>query len=92
MGEWEYKQYDYSTGRYTTHYVSFRGDGSFISSTIGYGGSYGLVGDYSVNNGWITLDNVVVKIGSGAVEEDWLKTYRVEYRFKKVSEVNLSAW
>jgi len=92
VGEWEYRQYVYATGRYTTHYVSFRADGTFISSTIGSGGPYGLVGNYTVANGWITLSNVVARRGateeSKVVLENWLKTYKVEYRFEITPEGN----
>jgi len=80
VGEWEYMT---STSPSSTNYCSFNNNGTFISSVMGGFVSYGLSGNYSVSNGWITLTNVVARAGSGAIVEDWLKTYRVEYRFEK---------
>ena len=81
VGEWEFRLY-YSSSNYTTYYCSFRNNGTFIYSELGGAFEIGLSGNYTVSNGWITLTNVVARWGSGKIEEDWLKTYKVEYRFE----------
>jgi hypothetical protein len=65
-----------------TRSVFFFDDGTFGYSNTGGAFSIYLTGTYEVSNGWITLSNVVAKWGSGIVEEDWLKTYKVEYSFE----------
>ncbi len=88
VGNWRYIQY-HSSSSFSTHSVSFRNDGTFIYSTMSSGSlMYGMVGNYKVSNGWVTLSNVIVRYGSGLIEEDWLKTYKAEYRFEKVNDVN----
>ena len=77
LGEWEFR----ASG--VTHYCSFRGNGTFMSSEIGGGSTYALSGNYTTANGWITLTKVVATVGEAVVIEDWLKTYKVEYRFEK---------
>ncbi|MDR2585474.1 MAG: hypothetical protein LBC84_04535 [Prevotellaceae bacterium] len=83
-GEWEFTSY--SGGSATTYYCSFRNNGTFISSELGGAFGIGLSGNYTVSNGWITLTNVVASWSSGLLEENWLKTYKVEYRFEKHPE------
>ena len=83
VGEWENKLY-YTPTVFDTYYCSFRNNGTFISSVIGSATSQGtLSGNYTVSNGWITLTNVVATRDAGILIDDWLKTYRVEYRFEK---------
>ena len=77
VGEWEVRAIP------VIHYCSFRSNGTFISSETGGGSTYNLSGNYTTSNGWITLSNVVARVGDGVLVEKWLKTYRVEYRFEK---------
>jgi len=82
VGEWEFRNY-YSPTNFVTNYCTFRSNGTFLSHATGMGATYTVSGNYTTSNGWITLSNVVARHGSGLIEENHLKTYRVEYRFEK---------
>ena len=80
VGTWESSRYVNSTEK-NTHTCYFRSDGTFVYSSTGYYLPLTISGTYTVSNGWITLLNVIVRRG-GVIEEDWLKTYKAEYKFE----------